>query len=154
MNFISCEKLNLLHSGTYDNLFSIFYLQCLYTIPIKPIKTTKPIKTLKFYRDLSDTNLLRKDLNNLGGVYGLIHIKSSKQYIGSSSNLYSRIMDHIKGRKSNLRLQRSINKNGLENFNLRIYYYHKDPTVSLTKIETSVISAFPFSSLFNIKKKG
>lgn len=153
MKFIYCDKWNLLHSGTYDNLFTNFEIQFAYTIPIKPTKPTKP-KTLKIYRDLFDTNLLKKDLNNLGGVYGLIHIKSSKQYIGSSSNLYSRIMDHIKGRKSNPRLQRSIQKNHLENFNLRIYYYHTDPTVSLRNIETSVISAFPSYSLFNIRKKG
>jgi hypothetical protein len=53
---------------------------------------------LKTYKDLYNTNLLKKDLSNLGGVYGLIQIKSSKQYIGSSLNLYSRLMDHIKGR--------------------------------------------------------
>jgi len=129
----------------YDNLFSIFYIQCFYTIPIKPLKT---------YSDLSNTNLLKKDLSKLGGVYGLIHIKSSKQYIGSSSNLYTRIMNHIKGRYSNLRLQRSIKKYELKNFNLIIYYFHTDPTVLLTEIETIVISAFPFSSLFNFKKKG
>jgi group I intron endonuclease len=128
----------------YDNLFSIFYIQCVYTIPIKPLKT---------YSDLSNTNLLKKDLSNLAGVYGLIHIKSSKQYIGSSSNLYTRIMNHIKGRSSNLKLQRSIKKYSLKSFNLIIYYFHTDPTLLLTEIETTVISAFPFSSLFNIKKK-
>jgi GIY-YIG catalytic domain len=128
----------------YDNLFSIFYIQCFYTIPIKPLKT---------YSDLSNTNLLKKDLSNLGGVYGLKNIKSSKQYIGSSSNLYSRIMNHIKGKNSNLRLQRSIKKSGLESFNLIIYYFHTNPTVLLTKIETTVISTFPFSSLFNLKKQ-
>jgi len=125
-------------------LFSIFYIQCFYTIPIKPLKT---------YSEISNTNLLKKDLSNLGGVYGFIHIKSSKQYIGSSSNLYSRIMNHIKGRDSNLRLQRSIQKYKLESFNLIIYYFHTDPNVLLTDIETTVISAFPFSSLFNFKKK-
>lgn len=55
-----------------------------------------PIKPLKTYRDLSNTNFLKKDLGNLGGVYGLILIKSYKQYIGSSLNLYSRLVDHIK----------------------------------------------------------
>jgi hypothetical protein len=45
------------------------------------------MKPLKTYRDLSNTKLLKKDLSNLGGVYGLKHIKSSKQYIGSSKNL-------------------------------------------------------------------
>jgi hypothetical protein len=69
-----------------------------------------PIKPLKTYSDLSNTKFLKKDLGNLGGVYGIIHIKSSKQYNGSSLNLYSRLMDQIKGRDSNFRLQRSIIK--------------------------------------------
>lgn len=128
----------------YDNSFFIFYIQCFSVIPIKPLKT---------YSDLSNTNLLKKDLSNLGGVYGLKHVKSSKQYIGSSINLYSRLMAHIKGRDSNLRLQRSIKKYGLKSFNIVIYYFHKDPAVLLTDIETTVISAFPFSSLFNFKKE-
>jgi len=128
----------------YDNSFSILYIQCFSVISIKPLKT---------YKDLSNINLLKKDLNKLGGVYGLIHIKSSKQYIGSSINLYSRLMDHIKGRDSNLRLQRSIKKYGLKSFNIVIYYFHKDPTILLRDIETSIISGFPFSSLYNLKKK-
>jgi GIY-YIG catalytic domain len=132
---IYCYKLQ------YDNLFPIFYFQCLNIIP------------LKTYSDLSNFKLLKKDLSNKGGVYSLIHIKSSKQYIGSSSNLYIRIMNHIKGKKSNLKLQQYIKKYGLESFNLIIYYFHKDSNISLTKIETSIISAFPSSSLFNIKKK-
>ena len=65
----------------------IIFIQCLNVIPIKPLKTSK---------DLYDTNLLNKDLSNLGKVYGLIHVESSKQYIGSSLNLYSRLMVHIK----------------------------------------------------------
>lgn len=128
----------------YDNLFSIFYIQCLNVIPIKPLKT---------YNDLSNTNLLKKDLSKLGGVYGFIHVKSSKRYIGSSSNLYSRIMDHIKSRNSNLRLQRSIKKYGLKSFKIVIYYFHTDPAVSLKEIETKIISAFPSASLFNFKKE-
>lgn len=125
-------------------MFSIFYIQCFNVIPIKP---------LKIYSDLSDTNLLKKDLSNLGGVYGLIHVKSSKQYIGSSLNLYSRLMNHIKGKYSNSRLQRSIKTHGLKNFYAVIYYFHTEPAVLLTEIETIVLSAFPVSSLFNFKKK-
>ena len=87
---------------------------------------------------LVELKILKKDLGNLGGVYGIIHVKSSKQYIGSSLNLYSRIMDHIKGRDSNLRLQRSIKKYGLNSFNIVIYYFHNDPAVLLTDIETAV----------------
>jgi GIY-YIG catalytic domain len=131
----------------YENLFSILYIQCFNYIPIKP---------LKIYSDLSNTNLLKKDLSNLSGIYGFIHIKSSKQYIGSSINLYSRIMDHIKGRSSNSNLQKSINKYKLKSFHLIIYYFHTESDVSLRKIENYIISAFPVSSLFNkikIKKK-
>jgi group I intron endonuclease len=62
-------------------------------------------------------------------------------------------MDHIKGKDSNIRLQRSIKKYGLKNFYAVIYYLQKDTAVLLTDIETMVISAFPFSSLFNFKKK-
>ena len=108
---------------------------------------------MKTYSDLSDTNLLKRDLRKLGGVYGLIHVKSSKQYIGSSLNLYSRLMDHIKGKNSNGKLQRSIQKYGLKNFNIVIYYLQTDLDVLLREIETKVISAFPSSSLFNIKQK-
>lgn len=125
-------------------MFSIFYIQCLNVIPINSLKT---------YIDLSDTNLLKRDLSKLGGVYGLIHVKSSKQYIGSSLNLYSRLKDHIKGKDYNLRLQRSIKKYGLKNFYVVIYYLHNDSAVLLTDIEIMVISSVPFSSLFNFNKE-
>ena len=42
--------------------------------------------------------------------------KKIKQYIGSSKDLYQILMDHLKGRDSNSRLQRSINKYGISNF--------------------------------------
>jgi hypothetical protein len=41
----------------YNNLFSIFYIQCFNAISIKSLKT---------YKDLSDTNLLKRDLGNSG----------------------------------------------------------------------------------------
>ena len=48
------------------------------------------------FLSLRAKEILKKDLSKLGGVYGLINVKSSKQYIGSSLNLYDRLMDHIK----------------------------------------------------------
>ena len=86
------------------NIFSFFGIHQFNVAPVKPLIT---------YNDLSNTHLLRKELKNKAGVYGIINTKSSKQYIGSSLNLESRLMDHIKGRDSNLRLQRAINKEGL-----------------------------------------
>ena len=42
---------------------------------------------------------------------------------------------------------------GLENFNIVIYYFHKDPLVKLTDIETEVIKSFPFKTLYNFKRE-
>ena len=72
----------------------------------------------------SDLLEMRKDLQNVAGVYGIINTKTSQQYIGSSSNLQRRLMEHIVGRDSNKRLQRSIKKYGLNNFKIVIYYFY------------------------------
>lgn len=112
------------------------------------------IKPIITYTDLSNTSpLLRKELGKLGGIYGIVNTETDFKYIGSSLYLYSRLMDHIKGRDSNIRLQRAINKVGLDKFNIAIYYYHTDPAVLLTDIETTVIASFDFSLLYNFKKE-
>ena len=67
--------------------------------------------------------------------------------------MYERFTDHIKGVSSNIRLQRSILKHGITSFNFVIYYYHEDPAVILTDVETKVFQSFPFEELFNFKKE-
>jgi GIY-YIG catalytic domain len=77
---------------------------------IIPLKTSKNL----FFPDK-----FKSELHRVGVVYGLINTYDStkiKQYIGSSKDLYQRLMDHLKGRDSNSRLQRSINKYGISNF--------------------------------------
>ena len=111
---------------------------------------------IKIYEDLTNNKNLRSDLHRVGGVYGIVNIsnpKKIKQYIGSSKDLYHRLMDHLKGRDSNSRLQRSISKYGIENFKIYIYYFHIDASVILTDIETEVIKSFPFNNLYNYKKE-
>jgi len=111
---------------------------------------------VKIYKNLSFPEEFRSDLNKIGGVYGIINIsnlKKIKQYIGSSKDLYQRLLDHLKGRDSNIRLQRSIAKYGIESFIFVIYYWYKDPAVILTDIETEVIKSFPFEDLYNFKKE-
>lgn len=111
---------------------------------------------LKTYKNLTTPENFRSDLHKIGGVYGFINTvdrNNNKQYIGSSKDLYQRLMDHLKGRDSNSRLQRSINKHGLLNFELVIYYWHEDSSVILTDIETEVIKSFPFELLYNFKKE-
>lgn len=107
---------------------------------------------LKTYKNLNDLGVLKKNLNKIGGVYGFINLKDNKQYIGSSINLYERFTDHVKGVSTNIRLKRSLVKHGLDNFNFVIYYFHKDPAVLLTDIETEVIRSFSFEDLYNFKK--
>jgi hypothetical protein len=51
---------------------------------------------LKKYDNLLDTKILQKELSNIGGVYSIFNIKFSKQYIGSSLNLYPRLIYILK----------------------------------------------------------
>ena len=111
---------------------------------------------IKIYNDLSSIKKYKYDLYKKGGVYGIINISKinrQQQYIGSSLNLFERLSDHIKGRESNNRLQRSISKYGIDNFIFVIYYWHDDSAVILTDIETEVIKSFPFEDLYNHKKE-
>jgi hypothetical protein len=65
------------------------------------------ILPLKVYKDLNNPDKFRSELHRIGGVYGLVNVfnsKKIKQYIGSSKDLYQRLMVHIKGRVSNMRL--------------------------------------------------
>jgi len=111
---------------------------------------------IKIFNNLSSPEKYKSDLYKKGGVYGIINnsdVKNRQQYIGSSLNLYERLLDHIKRRDSNSRLQRSILKYGINNFIFVIYYWHNDPAVILTDIETEVIKSFPFEDLYNYKKE-
>lgn len=90
---------------------------------------------------------------SVGGVYGVFNLTEGKQYIGSSLNLYERLTDHLRGVSSNIRLQRSIAKSGLSNFIFVICYFHTDPSVILTDVETEIINSFPFEDLYKFKKE-
>lgn len=108
---------------------------------------------IKIYNNLSKPDKFKKELMKVGGVYGFVNLKDGKQYIGSSLNLYKRLTDHLRGVSSNIILQRSIAKSGLSNFIFVIYYFHKNPSVILTDVETEVINIFPFEDLYNFKKE-
>lgn len=114
------------------------------------------ILPIKIYKNLSSLKNFKSNLHKIGGVYGIMNVSDPnkiKQYIGSSSDLFQRLSDHLKGRDSNSRLQRSIKKYRIENFNIAIYYLHQNPSVILTDIETEVIKSFPFENLYNFKKE-
>lgn len=122
------------------------------TAGISTLDDSSSATPLKTYKDLDKKTSL-KELNKKGGVYGFINLQTNQQYIGSSENINKRFRQHIKGSKSNERLKRSIAKYGLNNFIFVIYYYHDDPAVTLTEIETTIIKSFPFETLFNFKKE-
>jgi group I intron endonuclease len=55
-------------------------------------------------------------LEKISGIYALVCKIDGKRYIGSAINLYDRLTEHLKGDKSNSRLQRAIQKHGIHNF--------------------------------------
>jgi group I intron endonuclease len=69
----------------------------------------------------STLKTIKKDLNEVPGIYAIIHNETKKLYIGSSINLAKRIFEHVKNiRSSNLHLQRAIEKYGLNNFSVYV----------------------------------
>ena len=116
--------------------------------------SNKPIPIQKIYTDIHKLEIQKKieiELTNKIGVYG-ISFKKSKIYIGSSVNLFKRFKEHIKGKKSNLRLRRAIVKYGLNNFEFIIFKFllNKDKKLLINE-ETFYLSLFPKNSLYNFK---
>lgn len=108
--------------------------------------------------DKDNVDSYREILKNKGGVYSFINIVNGKQYIGSAKDFYIRLSEHLNNKKSNVSLQKAFNKYGLDKFNWVIYEYFSYETKilsneSLTKLETSYIKAFDFSTLYNMKRE-
>jgi group I intron endonuclease len=75
----------------------------------------------------------KKAFDGLSGIYGFVHTPTGTSYIGSSVDLYGRIMDHINGYSSNKHLQYAIAKYGLSSFVFVIFQYCKSS--DLLKLE-------------------
>jgi group I intron endonuclease len=68
----------------------------------------------------------------LAGVYAFINDITGAVYIGSSINIRNRLVYHLGSNNTNERLQRALNKYGLENFTFVLVEVFKvDPKVSL-----------------------
>lgn len=110
-------------------------------------------------QDKATLALIKQNLNNVGGIYAIMHNETKKIYIGSSMNLARRIVDHINNQSSNLLLQRAINKYGLNNFS--VYILELLPTdenltseelgVTLIKMEQKHLDSF--NDKYNINPK-
>jgi group I intron endonuclease len=71
---------------------------------------------------LENLQIAKKALNGLSGIYAFVHIETGACYIGSSVDLYGRIMDHIYN-SSNPHLHNAITKYGLSSFAFVILEY-------------------------------
>jgi group I intron endonuclease len=72
---------------------------------------------------LENLQIAKKSLDGLSGIYGVVNTPTGTSYIGSSSDLGLRIMNHIQGHSSNLHLQGAILKYGLSSFVFVILQY-------------------------------
>lgn len=115
---------------------------------------------IKVFVNLEDNNLVlsyRKELKGKAGIYSIVNTVNNKQYIGSAKDLYLRLIEHISNKKSNIALQNSILKYGLNKFNFYIYEYftYHSKVISnkaLTDLETSYIKLYPFDNLYNFMR--
>lgn len=123
-----------------------------------PADTPKPILTLDLGGRRPEKACIKSYeslLRGKGGIYSLVNTVNGKRYVGSAKDFYIRLNEHLKYKNnSNVALQKAFVKYGLDKFKLYIYEYftyeskiisHK----SLTELETSYISKFPFETLYN-----
>ena len=143
-----------------NNSFSIYF----YSDPNKenlfflsnsifPVFPTEP-KPVKEYFNLNNKNQIskiRSDLFKKSGIYGFINNINGKRYIGSGVDLYRRFLDHLKGRSTNVRLQRAIKAHGIDNFSFVVYAFTEYTMPTITDMETLFMSYFPKEFLYNFK---
>jgi hypothetical protein len=103
----------------------------------------QPLVTYTNLIDPLSLSMIRKALSKVSGIYAFQNIKTNEiVYVGSSSNLTVRIMDHLTGRRSNIVLKQAFEKYGLLSFKfliLEIYEFDWDlPTKDNKKLLLSI----------------
>jgi group I intron endonuclease len=74
-------------------------------------------------------------LKNKGGIYCFINTIDNKQYIGSAKDLYLRLLEHLACKKSNVALQRAIEKYGLSADWANLIFASMSMTVKLSVVK-------------------
>jgi group I intron endonuclease len=144
-----------LHTNFYNIITKRFYSTKSDKLPIvNPI----PILVIEDLNDKIHVESFREILKDKGGIYSFINITNGNQYIGSAKDFYIRLNEHLNNKKSNANLQKAFNKHGKEKFQWIVYEYFSYETKMLsseylTKLETSYIKAFDFSTLYNMKQE-
>ncbi len=105
-------------------------------------------------------NLLKTTFKNKIGIYCIINTENSKNYIGSSMNLYKRIYEHRRllklNKHYNKRLQNAWNKYGEDYFICNVIKtFESIEYQNLLNIETKYIEEYDsFTNGYNILKEG
>jgi len=88
-------------------------------------------------------NRHRSALKGAAGVYGFQNISTGEiVYIGSTTDLWRRVLQHINGEKSNVILQNAFSKYGLESFRFLVFLIVPlDPQASSEEQRNSLLSA-------------
>lgn len=118
-----------------------------------PVSTNEP-KPEKLYSNIHTKvviSQIRSDLYKKSGIYAFINTVNRNRYIGSGVNLYRRFLDHLKGRSSNLRLQKAFKRHGINKFDFVVYAFAKYSVPLITDMETLFMSYFPKDKLYNFK---
>lgn len=115
-------------------------------------KNPKYLKTFNNLNDIAKVKLYKKELYDQSGIYSIINLQDGKQYIGSAVNFYLRLIEHLKGLKSNPYLQNAMNKYGKDNFIFVIYEYTPYVLPDILELEDKYIDNFDFENLYNILK--
>lgn len=119
-------------------------------LPVLP-HNPKPVKLYINIHTKDVISQIRSDLYKKSGIYALINSIDGKLYIGSGVNLYRRFSDHLKGRSSNLRLQRAIKVHKIKNFYFVVYAFVENSVPGITDMETLFMSYFSKEKLYNFK---
>jgi len=98
-------------------LLSLLFSNILLCENMEELPTIIEINNLHFTESLKEARI---NLNGASGIYCLINQDTGAMYIGSSVNLYDRILNHLTGNISNLHIQNAILKYSLAAFTFKV----------------------------------
>lgn len=121
-------------------------------------KDPKPVFILKELGNINKLRSMSMELAQRQGIYAFINRVNGKQYVGSSIDLRKRLLEHIMGVKSNIRLQSAFRhpKYGLNNFTFVVYEFYDASVTSgyeLTDLETAYLQWFIYDPSGSVKAK-
>lgn len=151
MKYITSKPVNGLKFNKYPLIKRRFYSTQI--TPKNNNNLPTPILTIKNL-ELDSPKKYRHILKNKGGIYCIFNTITNKRYIGSAKDFFLRLTEHLANKKSNIALQNSISKYGLDKFDFHVYehftYINKILNHKiLTELETIYLKKFDLDELYN-----